>query len=725
MIQRELSRVLDLNFFLWQNSPVLSTGHYNLALTIPSLLSRAPASLWRAWCHHSSNEGSGISLRRRGSVLIRKPSFPVASITILSVESPKIETKVSVPSSFSSFLIIAVWFGIVTGLVEAAELSLFQRINWARWGMLVHVSREIYWVSPLVDLIFFLVVASLVFLFSRISKRIPALRVLVFLLSFLAAYDLLTVPDRLYRNACLLLAAGVGVSFSRWIGGRQAASVRFWKRTSPFAIILLLLVFAGVEGGKYLQEQRAVAKLPAAAPGSPNVLVIVLDTLRADHVSSYGYQRPTTPEIDVLGQQGTLFENAISTCSWSLPSHVSLLTGRYVFEHGVGNVDPMPWFGPAGSNLRGLPTLGEELQRNGYRTGAFSANRVYFSHTLGLGRGFMHFEDYFHSLPDAFSRTLFGQEFARIYLSRTDKSLVRRTLRRWGFSAILDEEVLMPRHTGSWGTRGGARSVRKRASVVNEEALQWIDRDRQKPFLAFLNYFDVHNPYGGPPNSPKPVWDKGSGATHDVDEYDAGLKYDDDQIKELMQELDRRGLANNTVVVITSDHGESLGDHGLTYHGAALYWELIHVPLIIWYPGHIPSGLRITQPVTNSAIPATLMDLVSSHAASFPGPPLTAFWKNHEVTTSWPDPLSELPQTEIIDPEDRALEGKIPLATNGAMQSLVTPGWHLIVHQKFGELLYDWGHDPKESADKVAVPGDHSIVVSLDSELKAQTKTPR
>jgi arylsulfatase A-like enzyme len=647
------------------------------------------------------------------------------STTILSVLSPKIDAKVSTPSSLSSFLIIALWSGIVTGLVEAAELSLFQRINWARWGTLIHVSRAIFWVSPLVDLIFFLVVALVVFLFSRISKRIPALRVLVFLLAFLAAYDFLTVPDRLYRNACLLLAAGVGVSLSRWIGGRQAASVRFWKRTTPCAIILLLMVFAGIEGGTYLHEQRVTANLPAAAPGSPNVLVIVLDTLRADHVSSYGYQRPTTPEIDTLAQQGTLFENAISTCSWSLPSHVSLLTGRYVFEHGVGNVDPMPWFGQVGNDFRGLPTLGEELQRNGYRTGAFSANRVYFSHTLGLGRGFMHFEDYFHSLPDAFSRTLFGQEFARIYLSRTDKSLVRRTLRRWGFTAILDEEVLMPRHTGAGGTRGGARSVRKRASVVNEEALQWIDRDRQKPFFAFLNYFDVHNPYGGPPNSPKPVWNKENGATHDVDEYDTGLKYTDDQIKELMQELDGRGLAKNTVVVITSDHGESLGDHGLTYHGAALYWELIHVPLIIWYPNHVPSGLRIAQPVTNSAIPATVIDLVSSHPAMFPGLPLSAFWKNREITTNWPDPLSELPQTEIIDPEDRALEGKIPLATNGAMQSLVTPGWHLIVHKKFGEQLYDWGHDPKESADKVAVPGDDSIVVSLDSELETRTKTPR
>jgi len=624
----------------------------------------------------------------------------------------------SASSSLGSLLIVGLWFGIVTGLVEGAGLLLFQRINWARWGAIMHVSRELLWISPLVDLILFLTVAVAVFLVSRLLKNIPAVRVLVFLLALLTAYDFLTVPDRLYHTASLLLAAGVAVSFSRWIGQREAASLRFWKRSTPWVFILLLIVFAGIQGGKYLHERSTVAKLPAAAPGSPNVLVIVVDTLRADHVSSYGYQRPTTPEIDALAKQGTLFENAISTCSWSLPSHVSLLTGRYVFEHGVGNVEPMPWLGPSGSNFNGFPTLGEDLERNGYRTGAFSANRVYFSHSLGFGRGFIHFEDYFHSVPDAFVRTLFGREFARIYLSRSDKSLVRRTLRGLGFTAILD------RDTEGWGSRGGARSVRKPASAVNEETLRWIDRDRQRPFFAFLNYMDVHNPYGAPAEYAKPAWgEKFTGDT--IDNYDAGLKYLDDNIGQLMRKLERRGLANNTVVIITSDHGESLGDHGLTYHGAALYWELIHVPLIVWYPGHVPAGLRVAQPVTNAAIPATVMDLLSSPRETFPGPPLSAFWEKRELATEWPDPLSELPQTEIITPEDRVVEGKIPIATNGAMQSLVTPGWHLMVHQKLGKQLYDWVHDPRESTDRAGGPGNQPIVVSLTSELETRTKARR
>ncbi len=240
----------------------------------------------------------------------------------------------------------------------------------------------------------------------------------------------------------------------------------------------------------------------------------------------------------------------------------------------------------------------------------------------------------------------------------------------------------------------------------------------RRPFFAFLNYIDVHNPYGAPKNSPKPGWDSGS----NVDQYDTGVNYVDDNIGQLMRELERRGLANNTIVIITSDHGESLGDHGLTYHGAALYWELIHVPLIVWYPGHVPAGLRVSQPVTNAAIPATVMDLLSSSRPTFPGPPLTAFWKNRELTAHWPDPLSELPQTEIITPEDRAAKG-IPIATNGSMQSLVTSGWHLIVHEKAGKQLYDWVHDPSESMDRMGAPENQTIVVSLSSELESRTKS--
>ncbi len=528
------------------------------------------------------------------------------------------KSSVTAPWTVSSLLIVGLGAGIFAGFVEGLGLLLFQRINWARWGPMMHVSWEILWISPIVDAILFLLLGLICGVAARLAPRLPALRVLVFLLTFLTVYDWLTLTSRLLHVACLLLAFGAAVAFSRWCGKRESFFLQFWRKTTPWVVAAWILAFAGIQGGKWLEERTAVAHLPAAAPGAPNVLVIVVDTLRADHVSSYGYARPTSPTFDRLAQQGVRFQNAISACSWSLPSHVSLLTGRYQFEHGVGSVQPEPWLGWGNKGMGGFPALGEALERKGYRTGAFSANRTYFSRDLGFGRGFLHFEDYFQSASDAFVRTLYGREFARIYLKRSEHSLVKRTLRRLGFTALLDQDA-----EGS-GSYGGAFGVRKRADAVTQEVTDWIDRDRQRPFFAFLNYFDVHDPYGGPRGYPKPSWPQKS----DVDAYDNGVKYVDDHIAQLMEDLGRRGLADHTLVIITSDHGESLGQHHLRTHGKALYWELIHVPLLIWYPGHVPAGATVVTPVTNAAIPATVMDLLGAGAESpFPPSSLSALWQ--------------------------------------------------------------------------------------------------
>ena len=614
--------------------------------------------------------------------------------------------------SIETLVLVATWFGIFAGLTEGGGLLLFQRINWTQWGRLVHVSKEVLWISPLVDLSFFLIVSLSVWLISRLSQRIPSIQVLVFLLTFLTIYDWLALTNRLYHRACLIMALGVAVAFTRWIAKREASSVTFWKKSTPWLAAVFLLTLWAIQGGKWAHEKIAVARLPAAPQSAPNVLVIVLDTLRADHLSSYGYSRPTSPEIDRIASQGVLFENAIAPCSWSLPSHASLLTGRAPSEHGMQNVQAMPWPGWGEKSLSGYPALGEVLRHRGYRTGAFSANRIYFTRNVGLGRGFIHFEDYFDSVGDSFVRTLYGREFARLYLNRSENSKVTRALRYLGLESWLDKDS-----EGS-GDFGGAYGVRKRASAVNQELMQWIDRDRQHPFFAFLNYLDVHYSYGGPPGYPKPDWDRGT----TVDEYDAGLKYVDDYIGRLLRELERRE-ARNTIVVITSDHGESLGAHGLSYHGAALYRELIQVPLIISYPQQIPKGLRVAVPVSITGIPGTVMDLLADREPGvFPGPSLSALWKSQNQQTNWPYPISELAQTDIIVPADRVVEGKIPIATNGWMKSLVAPRWHLITHEKFGHQLYDWTNDPKESNNLIDSPEGRATALRLASHFNPQAK---
>jgi arylsulfatase A-like enzyme len=594
----------------------------------------------------------------------------------------------------STLFVTACWFAMLAGLVEGAGLLVFQRINWAQWARVLHVSKEILWISPIVDLVFFLLIACAVMLVSRVFPRLPGLRVLVFILVSLTAYDWLLVTGRLYKHACLLLALGLAVALTRWLKKHEVSAVLFWKRSTTVLLGVFLVLLVGIEGGKRLHEFYWTSHLPAAAPGSPNILLIVVDTLRADHVSSYGYSRQTTPQIDNLATHGVLFQNAIAPSSWSLPSHASLVTGRAVHEHGVGNVQPMPWSGWGDRALNGLPTIGEALQQRGYRTGAFSANRIYFTSNVGLGRGFLHFEDYFDSVGDAFVRTEFGREFARLYLNRSPKSKFTRFFRWAGLSNWLDKDS-----EGS-GEYGGAFGVRKRADALNHEALRWIERDRRHPLFAFLTYLDVHYSYGGPAGYPKPAWD------HDttIDEYDAGLKYEDDYIGRLLADLDRAGILNNTLVIVTSDHGESLGDHGLSYHGAALYWELVRVPLIVSWPGHLPEGVRVEQPVGNQAIAATILEMLGGHS-DFPAAPLSKLWQisgsSDQSAPSFPNVVSELPQTNTIVKEDRVMQGKEPLATDGWMRSVISPQWQLISHQKYGDQIYDWTSDPAEAKDLI------------------------
>ena len=605
------------------------------------------------------------------------------------------------------WLLAAVWGGIVTGLVEGVGLWAFQRINWARWGPMIHVSAPIVWISPLVDGCFFVIVALLAWSITRLVQKNPSFRVLAFLLAYFAAYDWLTLTGRIYHMACILFAVGAAVAFSRWLGTHPPNAVKFLRKSLPAALALYLIALGGIEGHRWWSERAALAALPPTAPKSPNVLVIVIDTLRADHVSAYGYSRPTTPNLDRLAKEGVLFENAISPSSWSLPSHVSLVTGRYLHDHKVGNVQPEPWFGWGKTGLGGLPTIGEVLEKRGYRTAAFSANRTYFSKDLGFGRGFIHFEDYFNSVGDAFVRTLYGREFARIYLKRSNKSLIKRTLRKLGWTSLLDQDA-----EGS-GSYGGAFGIRKHATEVNSELLRWADRDRDRPFFAFLNYFDVHDPYGGPSSYPKPGWAQNS----DIDRYDDGVKYVDDCLGQLMDALRQKGIADRTFVIVTSDHGESLGQHYLMTHGRALYWELIHVPLVLWYPAHVPTGRTVTEPVSNIEIPATILEMLGVNEASFVGPGLITHIGNRGPNES-EDPVSELAQNKYPGKHDEKADALIPTATTGAMQSLVTPQWQLISHSRLGQQLYDWTKDESELNDVASTPKGKEALMKLLPQLQ-------
>jgi arylsulfatase A-like enzyme len=630
----------------------------------------------------------------------RQECSPTASLPSASGSNPR--------ESIRSLLLPAAWFGILAGLVEGAGLLAFQKINWQQWGATIHVSPPILWISPLVDLVFFLGVALAVLVASRIWPRIPAFRSAVFAFAALTLYDWLLVPRRLYHIACLLLAAGFGVVLSRWVQSHQDESLRLWRKTLPLLAALAMALFVGITGGNWLSERQAVANLPPPAPGSPNVVVIIIDTLRADHVSAYGYSRPTTPNLDRLAAQGVLFENATSATSWTFPSHVSLLTGEYPFEHGLGRVPPMHLWRSSDGLIR-APMIGEEMARRGYRTGAFSGNRVYFDHNLGFGRGFIHFDDYFFSPADAVLRTVFGEEFGR-WVLRSGKVL--RVLNWLGLKSLADRDV-----EGSgehWAHRfWSTHSSRKRGEEVNRELLKWIGTDPgPHPFFAVLNYFDIHAPYGGPSWHPK-LW-KGN----DVDQYDDGVKYVDDCIGQLIAALGKRGLDQNTLVVITADHGEMLGEHGLPFHGKSLYWDLIHVPLIFWYPGHIPAGVRVPDVTSTSFIPDTLSSwLPGAHAFAFPGHSLARLWDGSVHQPGTYPILAELSYNCFREDLQRQRKFAVPTDLKGAMKSIITARWHLIRHKTFGDQLYDWSKDPLESQNLINTPEGREVAGVLTGQL--------
>ena len=628
----------------------------------------------------------------------------------MPADSSETQSAVHWPPKSLGLIALWLWFAIVTGLVEAAGLELFQKINWANWAHTTHVSPKIFWVAPLWDIILFAPLTLLLIVVGRLMRNPLVIRVSVFLFALLMFYDWLALPERLVHRSAFILAAGLATVTFRTFTKHESLLLRFVNRTLPFLVAAVLVLGAGIEVSAWMLEKSALSKLPRASAGATNVVVIVVDTLRADHLTAYGYEKPTSPNIAEIAKEGVLFENAISTSSWTLPSHASLLSGRYSYEHGATDVKP----GGVALDNR-YPSLSEAFAQHGYRTGAFSGNYLYFSSNLGFGRGFIHFEDYFHSAFDGFTRTLYGRELARLFFNREK---IRTLLIRLGIPSI---DELQPSGPSSW-------MFRERAAEVNHEALNWIDRD-SRPFFVFMNYFDVHRPYTTPPGYPRKFarlsthglyLQEFNSATPEsrLVAYDECIGYADDQIKAFLDELKRRGLDKRTLLVITSDHGDMMGEHGLYAHRNALYRQLIHVPLIFWQPERIPIGVRIKTPASIASIASTVGDMLGfGEKEEFPSPSLIPLWTAKQPIDSWPHPLSEIAH---LPHESRNSPSRY-----GAMTSLVTPQYHYIFHEKFGAELFDWIRDPDEKTSLLKTREGQIAAAALANEIKVRMSPPQ
>lgn len=566
-------------------------------------------------------------------------------------------------------LTLAVGLGLIAGLAEGLMLFLLHRAALLTWRLQNRAYwYETLWIAPLVDFVLFTLAGGFFALAGWLFPRRPVKKVAWFAFILLAMFDwaFILLFGRISLFAILILAAGVSYQVFNSIQKREVIVSARLRKSLPWLAGLTVVLFAAIQGGGWLNEKIRTSNLPDANADAPNVIVIVVDTLRADHLSSYGYERDTSPFMDSLAAQGVRFENAIAPSSWTQPSHASMLTGRYTYETHA-ETQPLD---------DTYPTIGEVMQANGYRTGGFSANTLFFTRRQGHGRGFLHFEDNYQSAPDAFfNSSLYGFIF--------DFYGLRKALNYEGVP------------------------TRIFASDINRSVLDWIDRDTDKPFFVVMNYFDVHDPY----TPPEPYRSKYASSPNpgglingfverispdltpeqiqtEIDAYDGSISYVDAEIQNLFGELDARGLLDDTIMIVTSDHGESLGEHGLLQHSASLYLDEIHVPLIVWNPAYVPSGKTVDTPVSLTSLPSTILSLVNAKDDPFPNPSLAALMFNEEVPADWSDPISELAQMVGA--------AEINPSTHGAMKSVVGAEMQYIVHEKFGEELYNWRDDPQE-----------------------------
>ncbi len=252
-----------------------------------------------------------------------------------------------------------------------------------------------------------------------------------------------------------------------------------------------------------------------------NVLLVTLDTTRADHIGCYGYAKAQTPRLDRLAADGVLFEHCITPSAFTLPSHSTIMTGLYPPQHGVRlNGDAAL----AQSNT----TLAERLSAAGYRTGAFAGAFV-LDGRWGLSQGFAHYDDQFHLGKDQ-----------RLDLAR----------------------------------------VQRPADKVVDAALAWLGQESAQPFFAWVHLYDAHTPY----EPPEPFRSRfASGDARSL--YDGEIAFADAQVGRLLDWVEARGLGERTIVVVVGDHGEGLGSHGEDEHGYYVYDYAVRVPLVMRVPG--------------------------------------------------------------------------------------------------------------------------------------------
>lgn len=530
--------------------------------------------------------------------------------------------------SSAGILAYAVWFALFTGLIESAFIVVADlQVAEPR------VSPGAVWMAPLADLFWIGLPGLLVGLLSARLTPTWQRKFTTFVLAAMSWLAIVALSDTLYWYALLILAVGLGAQTTRVVLARNDLFDRLIRGTLPALIALVVALIAGANAMTWWSESRAVAALAPLADETPNVVVLVIDTGRGDHASVHGYGRPTTPYLEELAADGVVFANAISGSSWTLPGLGSMFTGRPAGQLSAGWVTPLDG---------AYPTLAEALEAHGYLTAGFVANVDFGAPAYGLGRGFTHYRVFRNSVTELMMSSSLGRLSVR--------------------------KRVIARLTGSADIAG-----RKTAVQVTDEFLKWVE-GTDRPFFAFLNYFDTHQPYLPPDSfavrfgaedhrtpralvhSTRTAWlpERPNLEPHEIEAeinaYDAAYAYVDSEIQRAVEGLAALELLDGTLIIVTGDHGESLGEHGLFDHGSALYQPQIHVPLVMRFPGHIPAGVRVNDYVSTIDLAATVLDLAAvPNSAGLAGHSLARWW---DITGAAPAPtavVSWLTRTDGIE----------------------------------------------------------------------------
>jgi arylsulfatase len=385
----------------------------------------------------------------------------------------------------------------------------------------------------------------------------------------------------------------------------------------------------------------------------PNVLLIVVDTLRADHLGCYGYSRPTSPNLDALAARGTRFAAARAASSWTLPSVSSILTGLYPAVHGVERSDSVV--------SDSLSTLADDFHEAGYETVALSANPAFVTPRQGLARGFDRFD------------VLHGGAAAPKTMGAVPADA---SMSRWVFEAS--------------------------AAELTSAALAWLrSRDQARPFLLYLHYFDPHAAYSPPrdfarrfgvaddePLAGPAQWpvllapSAPDAATLAVLQklYDAEIAATDAAIGNLFDALPN-ATRDRTIVVVTADHGEEFGEHGGVQHGRTLYDELLRVPLLMAGPG-VPAASVAAAPVSLAELRATI-DAMCALAAP-------------ESAAIEPSFATALAGASSPGPVYADLEARFEGDRQQHRRAMVDGKWKLLMDPARGTRLFDLDADAGE-----------------------------